>query len=77
MRNITLSANEQLIDSARSKAQQHKTTLNAEFRKWLEQYTNSDADKKLRIQKYRTLMAELSNISTAGKKFNRDDMNER
>lgn len=77
MRNITLSANEQLIDSARAKAHQNKTTLNAEFRKWLEQYTNSDADIKRRVQNYRELMSELSGISTDGKKFSRDEMNER
>jgi len=77
MRNITLSANEHLIDSARKKARQKKTTLNAEFRNWLVQYTDSDADIKQRIQNYRELVDELSNISTAGKKFSRDEMNER
>lgn len=77
MRNITLSANEHLIDSARNKALNHKTTLNAEFRKWLEQYTNSDTDKEQRIKNYHLLMASFSNISTGGKVFNRDEMNER
>ena len=77
MRNVTLSANDKLIDVAREKAQQNKTTLNAEFRKWLEQYTNSDADVKRRVQNYRALMTEFSAISTAGKKFSRDEMNER
>lgn len=77
MRNVTLSANEQLIDSAREMAQKNKTTLNAEFRKWLVQYTHSETDTKYRIQNYRALMKTLSNINTAGKKFSRDEMNER
>ncbi len=77
MRNITLNADEQLIDLARQKAQKNKTTLNAEFRKWIENYTNSDSNKKRRIQNYCSIMKELSHISTAGKKFNRDEMNER
>jgi hypothetical protein len=77
MRNITLSANEQLIDQARDKAQQSKTTLNAEFRKWLQQYIQTDADKKRRVQNYKALMNDFSGVSTAGKIFSRDEMNER
>ncbi len=42
MRNITLSADEHLIEVARNKAQQKKTTLNAEFRKWLASYIHND-----------------------------------
>lgn len=77
MRNITLSADEKLIDSARKKSRENNSSLNAEFRKWLEQYTNSDADIKRRVQNYRELMSDLSEISTGGIKFSRDEMNER
>lgn len=77
MRNITLSADEQLIEVARTKAQQKKTTLNAEFRKWLASYTSSDADLKRKVTAYRELMSELSGISTGGKQYTRDEMNER
>lgn len=77
MKNITLSADEHLIEEARSKARQKKTTLNAEFRKWLHNYIQSDAEKKQRIDTYRELMSEFSGISTGGEKFTRDEMNER
>jgi len=63
MRNITLSADEKFIDAARDKAKLNKSTLNAEFRKWLVQYTDSDASIKRRINNYRDLMLELSEIS--------------
>lgn len=83
MRNITLSADEQLIDAARDKARLSKSTLNAEFRKWLKQYTSSDASIKNRITNYRNLMSDLSEV-TAPKiknvknlKNNRGKMNER
>jgi hypothetical protein len=77
MRNITLSADEQLIESARQKAQAQKTTLNAEFRKWLRQYTNTENEGRQRVQAYRQLMQDLSGVSTGGRKFSRDEMNER
>ncbi len=77
MRNITMSADEHLIDVARARAQQKKTTLNAEFRKWLESYTDIASNSKRRVQTYRSLMSELSDISTGGRKFTRDEMNER
>ena len=77
MRNITLSADEHLIEEARNKAQQKKTTLNAEFRRWLAGYAHSDADIKRKIHTYRELMSELSEVSTGGKSFTRDEMNER
>ena len=38
LRNITLSAEEELIDRARKKADARKTTLNNEFRVWLAKY---------------------------------------
>ena len=41
LKNITLSADEQLIQRAREKAATENTTLNASFRQWLRQYTNS------------------------------------
>jgi hypothetical protein len=38
LKNITLSAEEALIEKARQRAQAESTTLNAEFRNWLAQY---------------------------------------
>ena len=77
MRNITLSADEYLIEVARERARAKKTTLNAEFRRWLEQYTNLEQETKQRLQSFHELMADLSHVSTDGQKFSRDEMNER
>ena len=77
MRNITLSADEHLIEEARRKAQHKNTTLNAEFRDWLADYTHDKTSKKRRIDIYRKLMSEFSCISTGGQLFSRDEMNER
>ncbi|EIJ32912.1 hypothetical protein [Thiothrix nivea] len=77
MRNITLSADGYLIESAREKARAQKTTLNAEFRKWLRQYTDTESEGRQRVQAYRQLMQDLSGVSTGGRKFSRDEMNER
>jgi hypothetical protein len=74
VKNITLSADEQLIEAARRRAREQRTTLNAEFRRWLEQYS-SHADK---AAAHRTFMEGLrGRINTGGKKFTRDEMNER
>jgi hypothetical protein len=72
MKNITLSADERLIRSAREKARKEKTTLNSLFRKWLAQYTAP----RRRLQAYEELMERLSYVR-AGGKFSRDELNER
>jgi len=77
MQNITLSADRHLIEIAREKARAKKTSLNAEFRIWLQNYADTNAQAKQRVQAYRKLMDELSDISSNGQKFSRDEMNER
>lgn len=72
LKNITLSADEKLIKKAREKAQREFTTLNASFRQWLKQYTNST----LKIKDYDLLMQSLKYVKI-GKKFTRAEMNER
>jgi hypothetical protein len=39
MKNITLSADEDLIEAARARARAEHTTLNEQFRRWLGEYT--------------------------------------
>ena len=74
MRNITLSADESLIDAARERARSDHTTLNEEFRRWLEDYTAREQ----RAAAYRALMEDLGQrYSTGGRKFTREEMNER
>jgi hypothetical protein len=72
MKNITLSADEQLIHSAREKAGKENTSLNTLFRQWLARYTEKDKPKLA----YEALMKRLS-YAQPGRKFIREEMNER
>ncbi|HEY5042824.1 MAG TPA: hypothetical protein VIK53_12565 [Verrucomicrobiae bacterium] len=72
LKNITLSAEDRLLAKARLRAQQEKTNLNAIFRGWLERYTAKDGAG----ERYDRLMKRLSHVS-AGRKFTREEMNER
>ena len=73
MKNITLSADEHLIDRARQTAQSERRTLNDAFREWLEQYTSRSGD----VEAYDRLMGKLRGNVVAGRKFTREEMNER
>jgi hypothetical protein len=72
MKNITLSAPEALIEQARKKAIAKGTTLNNEFRLWLEAQT---ANGEERAAQYRQVMKRLSHVN-AGRKFTREEMNQ-
>ena len=72
MRNITLSADKQLIEQARLLAQSQHKTLNAMFREWLEQLTAQSGG----AQEDDALMKRLQHVQ-AGTRFSRDEMNER
>jgi len=65
LKNITLSAEEQLIREAREKARRERTTLNETFRRWLEQYVSAD----YRLKDYEALMQSLS-YAEPGKSYN-------
>ncbi|CAM2066552.1 hypothetical protein SCOR_14335 [Sulfidibacter corallicola] len=56
LKNITLSADESLIQRARARAALEKRTLNALFREWLARYAGKERD----MESYRQLMAKLS-----------------
>ena len=75
MRNITLSADERLIEAAREEARRRRTTLNAEFRVWLEQYARHQQGER-RVRDYRRFMEATMEVS-AGRRFSRDEMNAR
>lgn len=72
MKNITLSADEELIEQARQVARGQHKTLNTAFREWLLQYTARSGS----IQEVDSLMARLDHVN-AGRSFTRDEMNER
>ena len=72
-KNITFAADEALIEEARAAARAENTTLNEQFRLWLEQYA-----RKRRAAKAMQTIAELQKkYSTGGRKFTREEMNER
>ena len=74
MKNITLSADEKLIEAARERARAEHTTLNEQFRRWLEEYTQ----RKERAQEAMSVLGELrGRVRSGGQKFSREEMNER
>ena len=74
MKNITLSADEKLIEAARERARAEHTTLNEAFRHWLAEY----AGREQRVKHAMDLLERLAAThTTGGKKFTRDEMNER
>ncbi len=74
MRNITLSADEGLIEAARERARSENTTLNEQFRRWLEDYARREQQAKRAMATVRELRGR---VKTGGRKFTRDEMNER
>jgi DNA mismatch repair ATPase MutL len=78
LKNITLSAEESLIAEARRRAALRNTTLNQLFREWLAEIAGEPGeDEQQRIRReYDDLMERLSYVR-AGRKFTRDEMNER
>lgn len=72
VKNITLSADENLIEQARKAAADQNTTLNAAFREWLENFSGREQ----RARKFDELMERLSYFSV-DRKYTRDEMNER
>lgn len=74
MNNITLSADKELIETARKTFKQRGTTINSEFRKWLASQTENEG--KRRRQEYEQVMKTIGR-SRIGKMPTREEMNER
>lgn len=72
MKNVTLSADPDLIEKARQVAKSEHKTLNAAFREWLKSYTARAGD----VRAHLALMERLKHID-AGGSYTRDEMNER
>jgi hypothetical protein len=73
MKNITLSAEENLIEAARQRAAIEHTTLNEQFRLWLTEY----ARKKEQLRFYDETVTTLRGKLKVGRKLTREEMNER
>ena len=72
VKNITLSADGDLIERARLRAAQENRTLNAAFREWLESYVGSET---ARLE-YADLMKRLADVRNT-QSFSRYEMNDR
>lgn len=72
MKNVTLTAREELIEAARERARSENTTLNDQFRLWLASYADLD-----RTRRYDETMAGLRGRVVVGRRLSRDERNER
>ena len=72
MKNVTLSADDRLLERARDLARRRSTTLNQMFRDWLGELTAS----RTRKDRYEDLMRRLAHARSGGP-FSRDEMNAR
>jgi hypothetical protein len=73
MKNVTFSADEDLIEQARLVARSQRRTLNDAFREWLAQFAGMSQDAK----KVEALMKRLRYVNSGGRRYTRDEMNER
>lgn len=71
IRNITFTAEEELIERARTRAKAERSTLNEKFRDWLHRYAGMD-----QATDVRSLMGRFSYVRP-GRGFHRDDTNRR
>ena len=72
MKNVTLSADENLIEQARLVARSQHKTLNGAFREWLERYAAQSGS----AQEVDALFSRLSHVRV-DRSFTRDELNER
>ena len=72
-KNITLSADEALIEAARARARAEHTTLNQQFRRWLAEY----ARRQEQMRHYDEVVRDLQGKLRIGRKLSREEMNER
>jgi len=72
MKNITLSADEELIERAREAARSRKTTLNQLFRDWLAEIAGREERERRLCE-----LQERLRYADSGAKFSREEMNER
>jgi hypothetical protein len=73
MKNITFSADEDIIERARQVAREQKRTLNDAFREWLVQFTRQSG----RSDAANALIDRLRKTVRSDGPYTRDEMNER
>ena len=72
VQNVTLSADENLIERARLRAAKEKRSLNSAFREWLARYAGPETGHA----EFEELMKQLSNVKS-NRRFSRAERNER
>jgi hypothetical protein len=72
LRNIIVSADDDLIRNAQENATREQTTLNELFNVWLWEYVNAES----RASQFDALMQSIEYVQP-GRSFSRDEMNER
>jgi hypothetical protein len=72
VKNVTLSAEADLIERARIRAASERTTLNTAFREWLRSYAGAGMTRA----DYFDLMKRLGHVRTT-RSFSRDERNDR
>jgi hypothetical protein len=72
VKNVTLSAEDRLLERARDLARRRSTTLNQMFRDWLAELTAERARK----DRFEQIMRRLARARSGGR-FTRDEMNAR
>jgi hypothetical protein len=73
MKNITFSADEDLIERARDVARSRRTTLNEAFREWLAGFAGQSTG----ARQVEAFLRSLRHVNSGGRRFTRDEMNER
>lgn len=73
MKSITFTADARLIEAAREQAAAENSSLNEQFRIWLEQY----ARKRRAAKAMETIERLQGKYDSGGRRFTRDEMNER
>ena len=90
MKTITLSADEDLIEAARKRAESEHTTLDEQIQTWLADYAAGSAREHVHVSEMsseeRTRRAEealrfledmRTRVNTGGRRFSREERNER
>lgn len=72
LKNVTFTAAAETIERARLRARAQRTTLNEAFREWLDRYSGGPPS----AEDFDRMIKRLSHVD-AGRKFTRDEMNER
>ena len=76
LKNITLSAEECDIEAARAKAREEHTTVNELFRTWIHDYAEQRRERQ--VEEVLAIIDRMRSYArTGGRKFTRDEMNER